>query len=232
MKILSIDTSSTICSIALLDNTTVIYEKTIEDALTHSQKLMPMIDVAFQETNLTLKDIDLYACDIGPGSFTGIRIGISTIKAFIDVYQKPAIGVSSLENLAFLSQKDGILCSLIDAKNENIYGAFFKVENGIPYLVDNFFACTIEEFTSYYLTPYLSSSITFVGDGSILYSSKLANRSSHFHFTDTIKQNAIGIGKIAYTKKHLWNQMPISPLYLKKSQAERMLENKQNELKS
>ncbi len=85
MKILSIDTASSICSVAILEDNKVIKEISNDDANTHSVKLMPQIEQLFKETNLTLNDIDLLACDKGPGSFTGIRIGISTVKAFLDV---------------------------------------------------------------------------------------------------------------------------------------------------
>lgn len=85
MKILSIDTASSICSVAILEDNKVISEISNDDANTHSVKLMPQIEQIFNETNLTLNDMDLLVCDKGPGSFTGIRIGIATIKAFFDV---------------------------------------------------------------------------------------------------------------------------------------------------
>ncbi len=85
MKILSIDTASSICSVAILEDNKLVKEISNNDTNTHSVKLMPQIEQIFKETNLTLNDIDLLACDKGPGSFTGIRIGISTVKAFFDV---------------------------------------------------------------------------------------------------------------------------------------------------
>lgn len=121
MKILSIDTSSCICSVAILEDEKIIKEISNEDGNTHSVKLMPQIEQIFKETNLTLNDIDLFACDKGPGSFTGIRIGISTIKAFCDVTNVPAIGIPSLMALAYNIDFNGYICSLIDAKNSNVY---------------------------------------------------------------------------------------------------------------
>ena len=85
MRILAIDTSSKICSVCILEDNQLIIEKHNNDEKTHSQKLMPLIDMTFKESNLCLNDIDLLACCQGPGSFTGIRIGISTVKAFADV---------------------------------------------------------------------------------------------------------------------------------------------------
>lgn len=121
MKILSIETVGNICAVALTEDNNLIKEEILEDGNTHSVKLMPLVDKLLKETNITVNDIDLFACDIGPGSFTGIRIGVSTIKAFIDVTNKKTVGVSSLEILARNVDEDGIICSLLDAKNDNVY---------------------------------------------------------------------------------------------------------------
>ena len=127
MKILSIDTSSKICGVTISDNEKVLIHLSNDDEKTHSVKLMPMVDTAFKSTNLTLVDISLLAVCTGPGSFTGVRIGIATIKAFSDVKHIPIVGVSSLESLAYnVIEKDSnlentLICSLIDAKNNNVY---------------------------------------------------------------------------------------------------------------
>ncbi|MCI9177286.1 MAG: tRNA (adenosine(37)-N6)-threonylcarbamoyltransferase complex dimerization subunit type 1 TsaB [Clostridia bacterium] len=84
MKILALDTSSKNASVAILEDETILIQLNNSDEKTHSQKLMPMIDEAFQKTNLALEDISLIACGLGPGSFTGVRIGIATAKAFAD----------------------------------------------------------------------------------------------------------------------------------------------------
>ena len=89
MKILAIDTSSRICSVSILEDKNLIIEKHNNDEKTHSQKLMPLIDEIFKESKYELKNIDLLACSLGPGSFTGLRIGISTVKAFSDATKIP-----------------------------------------------------------------------------------------------------------------------------------------------
>ena len=101
MKILSIDTSSKRCSVTILDDSKVLINLCNDDEKTHSVKLMPMVDQAFKDTNLNLDDIALLACSVGPGSFTGVRIGIATVKAFADVKNIPVVGISSLESLAY-----------------------------------------------------------------------------------------------------------------------------------
>lgn len=230
MKILSVDTSSIVCSVAILDDLNVLYEKSIDNALTHSEKLMPMIKEGLETIGLTIKDIDLFACSRGPGSFTGIRIGISTIKAFIDVFEKPAIGITSLEGLAYNIDNEGLILSLIDAKNDNAYAGLFSLQNGKYTPVSECMADNIDNILSY-LKKYSNSNITFVGDGLHVYKDKLFSAFPHCTFADDIlnKNNAISIGIAAFNKYNngeFFNSL--SPLYLRKSQAERMLEEGKN----
>ena len=140
MKILSIDTSSDICSVAILEDNTVIKELHIDDIKTHSEKLMPLIKNIFDECKLNLDNIDLIACSKGPGSFTGIRIGIATAKAFADSRNIKTIGISSLDGLAYNIENTGLTCSLIDARNSNVYLGIF--ENNI--LKGEYKACSID----------------------------------------------------------------------------------------
>ena len=132
MKILSIDTASNLCTVAILENTKCIKEITVNDARNHSEKIMPVIEQALKETNLSLKNINLIVCDKGPGSFTGIRIGVGTVLAFQDSLNIPCVGISSLEALAYNIPQDGLICSLIDAKNNNVYYGY-----GLYFLLDN-----------------------------------------------------------------------------------------------
>ena len=101
MKILSIDTASDVCGVSILNDTNLICKLDQITGRTHSEKLMPFIENAFLKSNLSLDNIDLLICDIGPGSFTGIRIGVATTMAFHDSLDIPCIGISSLECLAF-----------------------------------------------------------------------------------------------------------------------------------
>ena len=127
MKILAIDTSSKNAAVAILENQNTIIELNNDDEKTHSQKLMPMIDEAFKKSNLSLDDINLISCCLGPGSFTGVRIGIATAKAFADSKNIPTVGVSSLEALAHNLNQDGLICSLINANNGNVMQDFLKL---------------------------------------------------------------------------------------------------------
>ena len=128
MKILAIDTSSKNATVAITENEEKLIELNNSDEKTHSQKLMPMIDEAFQKTNLSLDDINLLVCGLGPGSFTGVRIGIATAKAFADSKNITVVGVNSLEELAYNLNTQGFICSTIDAGHGNTYTGFFEIE--------------------------------------------------------------------------------------------------------
>ena len=228
MKILAIDTSSKICSVSILDDAMVIVEKHNDDEKTHSQKLMPLIDETLKEVNLTLDNIDLLACCLGPGSFTGIRIGISTVKAFADVKHIPIIGVTSLESLAYNVENEGLIASIIDAKHDNVYFALFKLADG---KYQTIVEPTSDEISN--LIPLLQQyeeKITFVGDGSTVHKDLLCKNISNYVFASE-KQNiqtSISIGKSAYNKYNCEGyvkEYSVSPIYLKKSQAEINLEN-------
>lgn len=126
MLILAVSTSSNICSVSVLDDDKCIIELNINDVKTHSENLMPLIDSALNKSNKNLSDINLIACDNGPGSFTGIRIGISTVKALAEAKNIPVISCSSLEALAYnISNPSDTICSLIDARNNQVYAGIF-----------------------------------------------------------------------------------------------------------
>ena len=231
MKILSIETASNTCSVAILEDTTIIKELSICDENTHSQKLMPLISQIMTETNLNLNEIDLFACDKGPGSFTGIRIGIATIQAFRDTFSKPILGISSLEALANNITKEGYICSLIDAKHDNVYVSLSEhKQNAYIKLQDDSFeniynlAKNLKKYNNF---------IFFVGNGSIVYQdvlkSELKEKAIILDDISLHSLNAISVGRVA-SSKFLTNPNQdysvIEPLYLKKSSAEIELEAK------
>lgn len=134
MNILAIDTTTKKATVALKIDSK-IYLKEIDNEVTHSEKLLPLLDEILKESCINLKDIDLYAVTLGPGSFTGVRIGISTIKAIAKVTNKKIFGTTSLELLAL----DGIakasfepqyVLSLMDARNARVYYNLYSYNNG------------------------------------------------------------------------------------------------------
>ena len=236
MKILAIDTSSKICGVAIIENEKILIKLINDDEKTHSVKLMPMIDKAFKDTNLSLDNISLLACCTGPGSFTGVRIGIATIKAFSDVKNIPVVGITSLESLAYnvkkISKPTSLICSLIDAKNENVYCGLYNFSNDLNYA--NIFAENIDitiSKISNIINEKQFTDVIFVGDGSKIYKEKLENslKNSIFATENDDVQNIISIANIAFNKYNsgeYGNSSSLSPIYLKKSQAEREFEEK------
>lgn len=235
MRILAVDTSSKNCSVAIVEvyenkNYNIIAFENSDDEKTHSQKLMPIVDKVFKEHNLTLKDMDLLACCVGPGSFTGIRIGIATMKAFADVTNIKTVSVTSLESLSYNIEEDGIIIPIIDCKNNNVYSAIFSKENNTYKQIGKNISDNIDNAISLYKANAENKNITFVGDGSILYKDLLTSRlSNKLIFSNKNTQSSISLAKCAYAKylEGLYGDSNnLSPLYLRKSQAERAIDGK------
>ena len=235
MKILSIDTSSDICGVSILDNNNLICNLDNNTGRTHSEYLMPMIKNALSKAKLTINEIDLIVCDIGPGSFTGIRIGIATVKAFNDSLNIPCIGISSLEALAYnINNNSNFVCSILDCKNDNCYFALYERKEEIfetliePQAEDIYSALSI--LKSYIDDNFENSNITFIGNGSKIYETEIKETFNDSLIADENQDNlnSYNLGICGYEKyingEHL--NAEILPLYLKKPQAQRLLEEK------
>ena len=120
MKNLAIDTSSEVCGVAILEDDKLIDDNSLNNGKTHSENLMPLIKEVLERNNLSLKEIDLISCVVGPGSFTGIRIGISAVKALAEVNNIKIASITSLESLVQnLNSKTKV--SMVDARNDQVY---------------------------------------------------------------------------------------------------------------
>lgn len=120
MKNLAIDTSSEVCGVAILEDDKLIDDNSLNNGKTHSENLMPLIKEVLERNNLSLKEIDLISCVVGPGSFTGIRIGIATVKALAEVNNIKIASITSLESLVQnINSKTKV--SMIDARNDQVY---------------------------------------------------------------------------------------------------------------
>ena len=225
MKILSIDTSSKVCTVAILEDNKLIKEIWDNNGYTHSERLMPTIKQILEETDLELKDIDLFVVDKGPGSFTGIRIGIATMKGFFDYLNTPSIGVSSLEALAYNIKENGIICSLIDAKNEQVYSGIFENIDGKYIIRRNLSFDNIHDFLDDLKNLNLDYNITFVGDGAILNKELIIHALPNSKFINNNDVSAYNLGLAGLYRYNedsniVKNEDNILPLYLRKSEAE------------
>lgn len=235
MKILSIDTASDVCGVSILENNNLIEKFDEITKESHSQKLMPIIENAFKKTKLTIDDIDLIVCDIGPGSFTGIRIGVATVKAFCDSKDIIPIGISSLESLAYsIKNNSKIICSIINAKNDNCYFALYEKskDNTLQTLIEpeaENIDTTLSILNSYNLDTLDNKVISFVGDGSKVYKDKILEI-----FPNSIISNekndildSYNLGLAGFDKYSSGEEIEeLLPLYLKKPQAQIQLEKK------
>lgn len=230
MKILALDSSGPNCSVSLVEDEKVIANFNLNNGITHSETLVPLIDELFKFSKMSINEVDAFACSIGPGSFTGLRIGIATIKGFALSLNKPVISVPTLLSLAYnVPYFDGIVCTVLDARNDNVYSALFNVK-GKPEMIGDYITDTIDTLISE-LKKY-NSNILFVGDGSISFKERFENEFKERAFfmpSHLNEQTALSVAKAAYDKAILNDYDSVDamhPLYLRKSQAERALEEK------
>lgn len=164
MNILAVDTAGRSASVALLRDDTLLYETVCNCGLTHSETLMPMVDAALKTAGLRPENIDLYAVTSGPGSFTGLRIGLSAVKGMALVHQTPCAGVSTLEALARCHAGQGVVICAMDARRGQVYWAAFDLETHQRLTPDD--AAPVEEAVDF--ARRCKKSVFFVGDGAAL----------------------------------------------------------------
>lgn len=246
MKILTIDTSSKNAIVAITENEEKIIELNNEEEKTHSQKLMPMIEEAFQKSRLSLDEIELIVCCLGPGSFTGVRIGIATAKAFADSKNIPVVGVNTLEGLAYNIDREGEICSFIDAGHGNTYAGFFKIEKNKELQEDLTFLNLTDEtgkLTEKKLMAFIEKNkkqenkpIYFTGNSTSVYAEVFEKLKSQNNCEIVKQKSSLGItlAKIGYNKYkngEAGDSSILLPIYLRKSQAELALEEKKEKEK-
>lgn len=130
MKILAVNTATPCCGVAVVNGETVSAHVVINSHETHARQLLPLIDETLKKCRLTVSDLDGFAAVRGPGSFTGLRIGISTIKGLAAACNKPLAGISSLDALAYpFSDCACPICALIDARKHEVYACWYRYTN-------------------------------------------------------------------------------------------------------
>ena len=133
LNIVAIDTSGPLASCAVYRDGAIIHLISMNQGLTHSETIMPALDESMRAANLSCKDVDCFACVSGPGSFTGVRIGVCAAKGLAHAWNKPCARIDALECLAMNYQGfDGIACTILDARRNQVYCAAFDMKNGLP----------------------------------------------------------------------------------------------------
>lgn len=146
MKILALETSATAASAAVCEDESLIAQTFQRTGLTHSATLMPMVESMLKNAGMTLQEMDLIAVAAGPGSFTGLRIGVSAAKGLAWPLGKPCAGVSTLEAMAWqLVGMEGVVCAAMDARRQQVYNALFELSDGKPVRLTPDRAISLEE---------------------------------------------------------------------------------------
>ena len=238
MKILAVETSAGPASCAVWEDGKILAQSYINNSLTHSQTLMPMIETMLTHTQTTLNDVDYVAVSVGPGSFTGIRIGVAAVKGLAFAKNIPCIPVSTLaaiaQNAAGIPY-NGIVCAAMDARCNQVYTACFLSENGTLSRLTDDEAIPLEEL-KIRLISY-KKMIFCVGDGAKLCYNyckesvpELFLASAHLQY-----QNATGVAVQAAQQAQsgaVTTHETLQPFYLRLPQAERELKQKQQLLKN
>ena len=172
MKILAVESSAKAASAAVWEDGRLLSEAFVNVGLTHSQTLLPMVQSALENAGLVIGEIGGFAVSHGPGSFTGIRIGVSAVKGMAQGTGRPCLGVSTLESLAYqVKHMDGTLVSLMDARCNQYYTASFSCSGGRLTRLTDDEALTHEELTK--RLEKQETPLIFVGDGALLCYNKM-----------------------------------------------------------
>ncbi len=224
MIIYACDTTAKTASVALTDGKRLLAEYTLNCGNTHSETLVPMTDTMLKTMRMSVADIDMFACSAGPGSFTGVRIGVANIKGLAFGTGKPCIGVSTLEALAvnMTGSWKGIVCPVMDARRRQFYTAFFKVSaNGVERLTpDRVVPCSQLEDEC----RSLGEKVRICGDGASVASSLMDPALFDMAPERLLYQSAYSVALSAlrsYESGIRTGDAELRPVYLRLPQAER-----------
>ena len=226
MKILALDSSAVSASACILEDGNILAEDYVNIRQTHSQTLMVMVQHVLEITGTCLSDVDVLAVSAGPGSFTGVRIGVACVKGMAMAQKKPCVGVSTLEAMAAqMRDHNGIVCAVMDARCQQVYNALFDINEGQVHRITEDRALSIEALKEELETHY--QHVWLVGDGA-----ELCYQQYGFAAFSTLApaallyQRASGVALAAAEHSGV-DAAQLQPVYLRLPQAERELKAKQ-----
>jgi tRNA threonylcarbamoyladenosine biosynthesis protein TsaB len=227
MKILALDTATKSCSVALTDNGSLSAELTINKDQTHSKHLMELIHSVFGIAGFGLSDVDGFAVTIGPGSFTGLRIGISTIKGLAHALSKPVVGISSLKALAWqCADQSHLICPFLDARKGEVYWATYRFD-----------ATRLTQKTAARATApeaaveNIREPCVFIGNGVQLYRKQIETALGSFAYFVPKAHQILRASSIAFLSMERFKAkdtdeiLSLIPEYIRKSDAELKFDN-------
>ena len=221
MLILAFESSAKSASVALVQEGELLSQYSQCSALTHSRTLLPMAEDMLKNAEVKLSDVDLIAVAHGPGSFTGIRIGVSTVKGLSWAADKPCVGVSTLEAMAWHGLlSGGYVCPVMDARRQQVYNALFKIEDGKPQRITDDRPIALTQLAHEVLA--LGAPVLLVGDGAALTEKFFRENSVPCRIApENLRwQSAWGVAMAASDKQPGTSETML-PVYLRLSQAER-----------
>jgi tRNA threonylcarbamoyl adenosine modification protein YeaZ len=232
MLTLAIDTTGATLSAALLEDQTTLAEVFVNTGDNHSLQLLPAIKHIYGLAGASLEMTDLFVCTLGPGSFTGVRIGVATIKGLAMATGKPVIGFSTLEALAAnMGPFPGSICPILDAQRGQIYAAAYELDGSfIPQLRHEATLADLESFLSLF---HGKRKVVFLGAGAVKYADLINNTLPEAIIAPVqfsyVRASVVGcLGLIKYYQGQILDVMTFIPLYLRLSEAERKLEMAEN----
>ncbi len=231
MKVLAIDTSTVVAAVALMDDEKLLGEYSINNKKTHSQKLMVMIDEIMKDLDIKPSDIDVFAASIGPGSFTGLRIGVTTAKAMAYATNKPVVGVPTLDALAYnIVTSEFIICPILDARNSQVFTALYEVKGKRFERITEYMGIPVFELVQ--IIVQNNKKVIFTGDAIDLhkdyFKSELEENCEFAPLGNRLQRGA-SVAELALMmakEGKFTSSFELVPFYLRKSQAERELEKK------
>lgn len=234
MLILAIDTSSATATAALTQDGKLLAEYIQNSGKTHSQRLMLIVDELLKSCGKKPEDIDLYACAAGPGSFTGLRIGASAVKAMAQVFNKPVAGVPTLDALAYnLYHFDGLICPMLDAQRGAVYSALYKWQKGKLIKLEDYRVIDAKELVEKLENQTVS--IAILGDGVGIAEPHIDKSTGKIQTVPTAlaqsrASSSAAIALEMFQEERVESCYSFKPVYIRKSQAEVEYEKKQEVL--
>ncbi|PHV72024.1 tRNA (adenosine(37)-N6)-threonylcarbamoyltransferase complex dimerization subunit type 1 TsaB [Sporanaerobium hydrogeniformans] len=232
MNILAIDASGIAGSVAYIKENRLVGEYYICHKLTHSETIMPMLEHMKNILGIDLEALDAIGVTSGPGSFTGLRIGVTTAKALALALDIPVVGIPTLDALAYnLVETEHLICPMMDARRNQVYTALYKWEGKQLKRLTDYLAIDCDEFIETYLQD--EKAVIFLGDGVWNYKEKLQSvlgEKAHFAPSYLNLQRASTLAQVAcesYARGEAVEASVFVPMYLRKSQAEREREEKE-----
>ena len=222
MILLAMDTSGPVCGVALMEDGLIRYEAAVKNKMTHSENLMPMVEEAFEKTGLSVDKCDVFSVVVGPGSFTGVRLGVSAVKALCHATGKPCVAVDALEATAWgAGMFDGVICPIQDARAGQVYAACFdgmtleRVMDDTPIPVTDLCEKLKAE----------GKKVLFLGDGTLVHREKIAAlmgdkacfAPAQYNYLRPAAVAAIGWAR----RDQAVDYLTLQPMYLRAPSAER-----------